>query len=75
MWDKAPNKVGHKYLMQGSAGVADLPDIMSASEFAARCGLTTKDNQYNYTTFCIKFTTGELLKAMNTMEGQPDAPA
>jgi len=75
MWEKEPNKVSKRYLIQGSAKLTELDDIMKASEFAVRCGLIKKDNQYKYATFCIKFTTGELIKAMKSMEGQPDAPA
>jgi hypothetical protein len=73
MWEKEPNKVSKRYLIQGSAKLDELEDIMKASEFAVRCGFITKDNQYKYATFCIKFTTGELMKAMKAMDGQIDA--
>jgi len=75
MWEKKPNQVGHKLLIQGSAKLTDLDDILLASEFAAKCGMIPKDNQYNYTTFCISFTTKELLKIMTELATEgPNAP-
>jgi pantoate kinase len=73
MWTNSPNKVGKKYLMQGSIKLPELENVMKASEFAVRCGFMPKDNQYSYISFCIKFTTGELLKAMSAMEVPTDA--
>jgi hypothetical protein len=74
MWVKRPNQVGHKLLIQGSAKLSELDDILKASEFAASCGMIKKDNQYSYTTFCIAFTTKELLKTLNALDSEgPDA--
>ena len=73
MWANVDRR-SNTLMLRGSAPAELLDDLFEASEFAARLRLSKIDGEWAYISFCVKFTTEELLKLKRKME-EPDAPA
>ncbi len=73
MWANVDRR-SNTLMLRGSAPAELLDDLFEASEFAARLRLSKKDVEWAYVSFCVKFTTEELLKLKRKME-EPDATA
>ena len=73
MWANVDRR-SNTLMLRGSAPAALLDDLFETSEFAARLRLSKKDGEWAYVSFCVKFTTEELLKLKRKME-EPDATA
>jgi len=73
MWNKVDRR-SDTVMLRGGAPVEQLNDIFEASELAAALGLSKKDGEWAYVSFCVKFTTDELTKLRRKMEEQ-DATA
>ena len=73
MWANVDRR-SNTLMLRGSAPAELLDDLFEASEFAARLRLSKKDGEWAYISFCVKFTTEELLKLKRQME-EPDVTA
>ena len=76
MW-KENQQVAHQTrVLKGGAPVEKMDEIKTASLFAYTCGMSKKDSEYAYVTFCIAFTTKSLMETMTKLaEGNTDATA
>jgi len=74
MW-KEHQQVAHQTrVLKGGAPAEKMDDIKRASLFAHACGMSKKDSEYAYVTFCIAFTTKSLLATMKEINPEdPDA--
>jgi len=72
MWNKVDRR-SDTVMLRGGAPAEQLDDIFEASELATALGLSKKDAEWAYVSFCVKFTTNELIKLKRKMEEQ-DAP-
>jgi len=67
MW-KEHQQVAHQTrVLKGGAPVEEMDRIKRASLFAHSCGLSKKDSEYAFVTFCIAFTTKSLLATMKEL--------
>jgi hypothetical protein len=76
MW-KEHQQVAHQTrVLKGGAPAEKMDQIKQASLFAYNCGLSKKDSEYAFVTFCIAFTTKSLLATMKELTTEdPDATA
>jgi hypothetical protein len=61
MWEKTDRR-SNTIMVRGGSPAENLPDIFEASEFAKSIGLTKKDAEWAYVSYCVDFTTKQLLK-------------
>jgi len=73
MWKKVDRR-SDTVMLRGGAPVENLDDIFKASEFAAKLKISKKDGEWAYVSFCVQFTTEQLLKLQKRMESS-DATA
>ncbi|MFA5177031.1 MAG: hypothetical protein WC440_02625 [Candidatus Omnitrophota bacterium] len=76
MW-KENQQVAHQTrVLKGGAPVEEMENIKTASLFAFNCGLSKKDSEYAYVTFCIAFTTKSLMTTLKELAAEdPNATA
>lgn len=61
MWEKVDRR-SNTIMLRGGSPAENLPDVFEASEFAKAIGLTKKDAEWAYVSYCVEFTTAQLLK-------------
>ncbi|MFA5456497.1 MAG: hypothetical protein WC261_02575 [Synergistaceae bacterium] len=67
MWTKVDRR-SDTIMLRGGAPASLLNDIFEASEFTAKLKMSKKDGEWAYTSFCVKFTTEQILKLKRKME-------
>jgi len=55
-------------MLKGARPVEKAPAILEASAFAFDTGMIRSDSEYAYVSFCIEFTTNQLLETKRTMK-------
>ena len=62
------DKRNQTIILKGGRPMKKSKDILEASDFAFKNGMIHADSEYPYVSFCIEFTTNQLLETKRAMK-------